>query len=87
MTILHENKNYKVVLIEVEDVDSPYHVINISNDIVEYYADNLPQALVIAEQFNDMLDKQVHLQYRSSFQVVSEDDEDETNGNVSPIIQ
>ena len=53
--LLYTNKYYRVELV-VEDKDNPYHVIHQEHNAesINKY-DNYPQALIIAEQFSNML--------------------------------
>jgi len=54
--IFNDNDNYKVVFNEdARELDKPYLVINKATGFVDFAASNLPQALVISEQFNQII--------------------------------
>lgn len=50
----NNNDNYKVVF-DITDLERPYHVVNKATGFSDYRATNLPQALVISEQFNQII--------------------------------
>lgn len=85
MIELHKNNNYKVVLVPIvnKEKDFPYHVINFNHDVIEYRTESLPQALLIAEQFDSMLEGNQHLQYRRQF--IIDKGSEQKEGNVTPI--
>jgi len=54
MQVLFTNTRYKVVL-NRDNFEKPYQVVNLELDIVEHLASNLPEALSAAEQMSYML--------------------------------
>lgn len=54
MEHIYQNTYYNVQLVK-EDTETPYHVCHNEHGVVEYAADNLPQALIVAEQFSALL--------------------------------
>lgn len=55
MPVAYANEHYRVV-IDSENQDTPYAVLNIQHNVVESFEENLPQALILAKQFSILLE-------------------------------
>lgn len=53
---IYENPHYGIT-ISKQDLENPYHVVNREHNIVEARESNLPQALILAKQFDILLTK------------------------------
>lgn len=63
MTTVYQNSRYKVDLAEsAVTTDENYFIIHLEHGTVEGKSDNLPQALILAEQFAYILDNEQHKQ-------------------------
>lgn len=67
MNFIYENDRYGVVLLssEVEDgydlpINDNYGVFNKDNEVIEASTANLPQAYVLADQFDMILERKLH---------------------------
>ena len=59
--MIHSNEHYFVELTPEDNLENNYQVVNIQYNTIEAETENLPQALIYAEQFNTMLTEDVHL--------------------------
>lgn len=74
MQTVYSNAYYDVVVNE-KDEKTPYYVTNQQFGVVDYYSDNYPQALIVAEQFaalltGDKFKHEVAEMYGSGFSTV-----------------
>jgi len=61
MSIVHDNNNYKVVLIDDLSIkEHNYAIIHKEHNVIEASTQNLPQALTYAEQFNAILETSLY---------------------------